>query len=412
MPEGNRTHYLQSEPYKPGDTNLKVQFLSRDLPIESTGGSSTYRLDFLRYLNMMGCNIEYSLFKHKLAPPNEDSNGSQSLADIANIVTLNSGEQAPVWNGLPTSKEKDFFLERFHNFKPDVIVMDRVWLGELFDLLPNESKTIKSILTHDVIYQRYDAFRAAGLEPFKKTGNLSHPVWDKDLESQQLRRSDIILAIQNEDKNNFTQMAPNSEVINMPMAASLQPLNPDLQVPGRVLFVGGSASHNVDGLQWFFEDVWDKVTDEVPKASLHVCGDIIKDFQGDYYTSTEFRGRVPDLSNEYSQAEVCIVPVRVGSGLKIKLVEALAHSRTAVSTEIGVQGVEDVIGNGVLLANSADDFAETVTNTLNNPVNRKINEIKGRQYAQTKLSPDISYGKFVQTIYERLTYNEEGSHNG
>lgn len=359
----------------------------------------------------MGCSVEFDLFKHKLAPQNEGISGPHSLENIANVVTLNSGEEAPVWNGLPTSKEEEFFLDRFHEYKPDVIVMDRVWMGNLFDLVPNGSKVVKSVLTHDVIYQRYEAFKAVDLEPFKKTGNLPHPVWDKELESQQLRHADIILSIQNEDRKNFAEMAPNAEVLNMPMAASLQPLNPDLQIPGRVLFVGGSASHNVDGLQWFFDDVWGKVTEEMPKASLHVCGDIIKDFQEEYYPNTEFRGRVPDLSNEYSQAEVCIVPVRVGSGLKIKLVEALAHSRAAVSTDIGIQGVEDVNDNGVLLANTADDFAETVIDILTNPLKRKIAEIKGRQYAQTKLSPDISYGQFVQTIYERLSINEDRNYN-
>ncbi|WP_157703494.1 glycosyltransferase family 4 protein, partial [Salmonella enterica] len=138
-----------------------------------------------------------------------------------------------------------------------------------------------------------------------------------------LRKAQVLLAIQEEDANLFQEMAPECKVISMPMSA-VSHSNTVKQVPGRCLFVGSRANHNYYGLQWFLENVWSKVLQLNPDCTLHVCGTVCDLIQGTF-PNVRLLGRVDDLKPEYGAASVCLVPLLAGSGLKIKLVEAMSY---------------------------------------------------------------------------------------
>jgi glycosyltransferase involved in cell wall biosynthesis len=78
-------------------------------------------------------------------------------------------------------------------------------------------------------------------------------------------------------------------------------------------------------------------------------------------------GPQTDLAAFYARADVCINPVRHGSGLKIKTIEALAHGKALVSTSHGSRGLEAHAGAAYLVANDPGDFAQAVLNLVQQP---------------------------------------------
>jgi hypothetical protein len=173
--------------------------------------------------------------------------------------------------------------------------------------------------------------------------------------ARQLKWADVVLSIHEEDARILRQMVPQSEVLCAPMPATYHSHEPTEQVPGRCLFVGSDINHNVHGMTWFLNEVWPLVLQEMPGCVLHVCGTVCRAISKNY-SNVHLLGRVDELDTEYAAAQVCLIPLIVGSGLKIKLVEALSHGRACVSTSVGVQGVQELTGKAVLVADTPNDL--------------------------------------------------------
>ena len=258
-------------------------------------------------------------------------------------------------------------------------------------LLHTDKNILKAILTHDVLHQRSAQLQKIGIA--MHDGN-----WNLKAETAYLDKGQVLLAIQKEDAQVFKQMVTQAQVINMPISA-VSYSHTIKQVTGRCLFVGSNSQHNSCGLQWFLENVWLQIVQKVPHSSLHVCGSVCDSIRGTF-TNVRFLGRVKDLKPEYSAAEVCLVPLLAGSGLKIKLVEAMSYGRACVSTSVGIQGLPEIVGKTVIQADSIDDFANAVQTLLTDLNKRQYMESQAYRYVSQKLSPKSSYQPFVDYIHQ------------
>lgn len=79
-------------------------------------------------------------------------------------------------------------------------------------------------------------------------------------------------------------------------------------------------------------------------------------------------GRVPDVRPFMDKASVYIVPMRIGSGTRIKIYEAMAMALPMVSTQVGAEGLPVIDGEDLYLRDTPEAFAETVVNLLSDPV--------------------------------------------
>lgn len=407
----------------------KILFVSRTVPIPNTDGSSTYLQDLFTYLKKQGVSINYAFLgalpQHKFCwriPAQLDDLVTISTSEYLRVGNLLfrklvtkcllkfqevigrchslrnkqktiASKKEPRWLNLSKS-EKRFVTECFKRFVPHVVVADYVWLAQVFDTLPKSSQILRVILTHDVLHQRSNDLRKAGLRAEEGT-------WTRDKEAYELGKADVLLAIQAEDAKTLKEMVPAAEVIHLPIS---MPCRPPVgrQVPGRCLFVGSSATHNVHGLAWFLKEVWPGVLRQRPLCTLHVCGTVCSRF-GSQYPSVRFLGKIDDIDVEYGAAEVCIIPLFVGSGLKIKLVEALSHGRACVSTTFGIQGVRDAANKAVLVEDSPEGFASAVVGILSNPGKRKSMEREAHRFVREHFSPEQAYGPFVRRLREYLS---------
>lgn len=130
--------------------------------------------------------------------------------------------------------------------------------------------------------------------------------------------------------------------------------------PPSVLFVGFFGyDPNRDAADWFIDDIWPRILEQMPEAQLRIAGSRHERLQacGKELRNVELLGFVPDLVAEYARSHVFVCPVRSGSGTRVKLLEAAAYARPIVSTRLGVEGIDFEHGNSAMLADSVDDFA-------------------------------------------------------
>ncbi|WP_407896867.1 glycosyltransferase family 4 protein [Scytonema sp. NUACC26] len=304
------------------------------------------------------------------------------------------------WDFLATSEEIAFANSHFIKFQPDVVINNYAWLSGIFDVISTNKSVLKVILTHDLLHRRFSELKKIGVK-----ADISE--WNYEKESILLQKAHVLLAIQEEEAEILQEMASSSKVIYTPMSVVCHSHNTE-QIRGRCLFVGSSAPHNAYSLQWFLDNVWSKILELSPHSSLHICGTVCQLIQKTF-PNVRLLGRVNDLNHEYSAAEVCLIPLLAGSGLKIKLVEAMSYGRACVSTSVGVQGLRDIVGTTTLVADTAEDFAMAVHTVLTNPDKRQWMEEQAYKYVREKLSPEAAYQPFVDYIHQHLQQSQNNS---
>ncbi len=125
---------------------------------------------------------------------------------------------------------------------------------------------------------------------------------------------------------------------------------------------------NADGVRWFIKEVYPLIRFRVPESTLTIVGprppqDIIE-FGKKNPGHVRVTGYVADLRPYLARAAVMVVPLRSASGMRVRILEALAEGIPLVTTSIGVEGIDAVDGVHVLVANQAEVFAERVAQLL------------------------------------------------
>jgi glycosyltransferase involved in cell wall biosynthesis len=127
-------------------------------------------------------------------------------------------------------------------------------------------------------------------------------------------------------------------------------------------WVAGTGSPNVDGLLWFLEEVFPRIQARVPWAHLRITGSsppkLLTSAAGPGVT---FEGHVSNLSSFYESARCVIVPLRFGSGVKIKTIEALQFGVPTVATSVGAEGIDLHQTGSLSIHDDADGFGDAVS---------------------------------------------------
>ncbi len=134
--------------------------------------------------------------------------------------------------------------------------------------------------------------------------------------------------------------------------------------PMRMLFLGTlSYLPNEDGVSWFIEDILPKVRATEPSMRLRVAGVGLPEGLMPLLSrdGIDFAGEVHDVAPEYAGAGMLVVPLRAGSGTRIKILEAFSHGTPVVSTSIGAAGLDVTDGTHLLIADSPEAMAQCCT---------------------------------------------------
>lgn len=293
-----------------------------------------------------------------------------------------------------SAEELAFIDQQINTFNPDILLTNYVFTADSFNNILSRESILRVILTHDVFTQRYEQFKNLNLNP--------DILWeDVNNEMKQLKKANLLLSIQDSDTKTLKKMVPSCEVLTVPMPATFKKLDSKFQINSRCLFVGSNAKHNVVGINWFLNNVWPQVLKRFSDCHLHICGNVCRGINN-IYDNVSLLDRIENLEREYAQAAVCIIPLTVGSGLKIKTIEALSYGRICVSTSIGIQGLEDLSDKAILVGNTVDEFSMHLISILLNKKKRYEMEAYAQKFVEENLSPDLVYRPLLDKFYKHI----------
>ncbi|WP_395331151.1 glycosyltransferase family 4 protein [Novosphingobium sp. BL-8H] len=217
---------------------------------------------------------------------------------------------------------------------------------------------------------------------------------DRGAEIALLARADAVLAIQATEAEFLRDNLPGVATILTPMAAQPVPAAAPGE-SGHLLFVGSNTAPNVVGLEWFCAHAWPQIRAARPGVMLDVAGTVARGLSGKLPDGVRLLGLVDDLGPLYAQASVIISPLTFGSGLKIKLVEAMAQGKAVVATPVTVEGVEATCSAAVRVAATADQFAAAVIALDRDPAARRALAEAARQVVADHFGAEKCHAGFA-----------------
>ncbi|MFT3782550.1 MAG: glycosyltransferase family 4 protein [Nibricoccus sp.] len=294
---------------------------------------------------------------------------------------------------LATAAERAYAANLVRRLRPRFVLIDSTpMLNLLDDLSPEERRTLQvAVLTHNLTHRRAELYRAHR-QP------LDFLPMDSDEEADLLARSDIVIAIQEREADAFRSMVREQEVITVPMPAATEPLPVSEEQTGRCLFVGGYSGHNIESIRWLLSEVWPRVRSALPHAEIAIAGTAGRVVEVPP-PGVRVVGPVDDIKAEYAAASVCVVPLPLGTGLKIKLIEAMSFGRPVVTTPAGAEGFADIEeGRIAVVASDAQSFAAEVCRLLSSGSDRVAVAHRQLDWVRNRLSPERALAPYTTLL--------------
>jgi polysaccharide biosynthesis protein PslH len=257
----------------------------------------------------------------------------------------------------------------------DVVNLEFSFLGhcDLRQSPPGEKRPPLVVDSHNIDYDLARQYARAG-------GGLTRRLyagvnWRK-LRREELgtyRDADGVCLCSATDEARLLDEVPGARTTVIPNAADVeyyQPRPSDPPPDGRTVVFFGLLSYvpNIDGVTCFLQDIWPRIAEAHPQARCKIIGGSAPpSLQALAGPRVELTGFVPDLRPHLAGAAAVVVPLRLGGGTRLKIVEAMAMGKAIVSTTLGAEGIEAVAGRDLLIEDQPAAFADAVIRLLSEP---------------------------------------------
>jgi glycosyltransferase involved in cell wall biosynthesis len=170
------------------------------------------------------------------------------------------------------------------------------------------------------------------------------------------------------------------------------------------VFLGAlNLPHNLSSIVHFIESQMDEITKKMPDARLRVIGkgasNELDKLAKTYGSALSVEGFVEDLDTVFADSCAMIVPLLFGSGLKIKMLEALSRGLPIISTDFGVEGIPVTSGVNCLVENDIDQYPQAMSTltdvSYNSAISHEARKLYSENYSREVVlrEYDLLFGK-------------------
>ena len=247
------------------------------------------------------------------------------------------------------------------------------------------------LFEHNVEYLIWQRLAHLESNPWKRA--LFEMEWRKvrACEADACRRADLTIAVSDDDKERLAELGAGIRAASIPTGVDTEYFKPcgAAEVPARLVFSGSMDWHpNDDAVCYFVDTILPRIRAEAPAASFTIVGRNpgarVRELAAQ--PGVIVTGTIDDVRPSIGEASVYVVPLRAGSGTRIKIFEALAMGKAVVSTTVGAEGLTLESGRHFLAADTPHDFATAVIRLLRDPARRQALGDEGRALVEANYS--------------------------
>ena len=251
----------------------------------------------------------------------------------------------------------------------DIVQLETLYLAPYLSTIRRLSNAQVVMRSHNVEHEIWErCSENIGFAP--KRWYLRHLTRQlRDYERSQLNQYDLLLPITPRDKKHFERLGCRSETFVLPIGLETKcgpPTYESYAAPPNLHFIGSlDWLPNLEGLQWFLNDVWPLLHRRFPDLEFHVAGrnmpHAIRELRMDRVV---IHGEVADSCSFVSAHSISIVPLLSGSGMRAKILEAMSLGRVVITTTIGLEGIRARNRRDLFIADTAGQFVLAVEDCL------------------------------------------------
>jgi glycosyltransferase involved in cell wall biosynthesis len=219
------------------------------------------------------------------------------------------------------------------------------------------------------------------------------------MERRTLRAFDQVVVVSEKERSRLPMSPPS--VLLCPNGREPAGVLPAADHPTVAFVATMGWAPNVDAAVWLGREIWPLILRQVPDARLLLVGkDPAPEVQALGNDQIEVTGTVSEVAPYLQRARVVVAPLLAGGGTRLKIMEALDTGRPVVATSVGCDGLEDLIGTGVVIANSAPDIANEVSRLLGDPSGTAELGARGHDAVHARHSWDAALAPLLEAVPE------------
>lgn len=231
------------------------------------------------------------------------------------------------------------------------------------------------------------------------------------LEINSLKKFDVIMTCSERDADILKKDVQRAPLLTLPWGIEnpKRYWSPEEREVRNLVFVGSMAwEPNRDAILWFVREIFPIVRKGPVKTRLLIAGSsMTKEISRlDNQRDVIVRGFVEDISEVLLEADIFIAPVRFGSGVNVKILEAMSYGIPVITTPKGSEGIEARDREHFMVADSEEEFASAVGYLFGNPEARKSLGIKAREYISEHHGIDRVTGLFEEALFSIIKARE------
>ncbi|MEM7466645.1 MAG: glycosyltransferase family 4 protein [Pseudomonadota bacterium] len=281
-------------------------------------------------------------------------------------------------------------LETLAEQEFDLAICDFVQSALLF----RQVKNIPTLLfTHNVEAKIFERHLDAAGNPATQLLWWSQQKRMARFEKQSVHKFDRVIAVSDNDAAIFEREYGADNAVSIPTGVDIdfyQPGDPEKSDPHNIVFCGSMDwLPNEDGMKFFLTEIAGLLDARLENWSLTIVGrnpsDAMQALAGQSPNVT-LTGWVDDVRTYLETAGVCIVPLRIGGGTRMKIYEAMAMGKAVVATTVGAEGLEGENGRDICLVDQPTDIAEAIVELVLDHDKRRAMEQSARRLVEENFS--------------------------
>jgi glycosyltransferase involved in cell wall biosynthesis len=324
---------------------------------------------------------------------------------------------ANVWDSRPYNLALRFDRPSFHRMlraiktvhpQFDVIQVDWIYMAPYIqtcrDLWPGTPILMRQ---HNAEFQIFERLTQNESNPAKKAFLALQSRKMRLYEAKHMNQVDLVVPVTQQDADSFVSIGVRTPIVVNPAGANLDQLDRPVGLTRnrRFLIVGSmNWPPYVQSMVWFLEHVWSRFASAHPGFGLDIIGKeppaSVMAWNG--VDGVRVHGYVDDIMPYMHESMAMVIPLLTGSGMRIKMVEAMAAGLPVITTPIGCEGIPVLDGEHAVVREDPDSFIQGLDWISKNPeaVERMVRT--ARELAVAQFSWDGIGRRFVR-IYEELS---------
>ena len=244
----------------------------------------------------------------------------------------------------------------------DIIQFETIYLTPYIPIIRKYSKAKLVLRAHNVEYMIWKRIASHIRQPLKRfyVNHLSRMLeaYEKELS----HNVDGVLTVSSLDAQFFLKQNPNLLVTSIPSGIDIVDNTGVVSEPESIFYLGAmNWQPNEDGIRWFLGNVWQRLHEAYPKLKFYIAGRFMPEWMKNIkMPNVVVVGEVADAYQFMLSKGIMVVPLFSGSGIRIKILEAMMLGKPVITTSMGLEGIDAINNEHVLLAENATEFIDCI----------------------------------------------------